>query len=62
MDAYAALAQSAPTTETLVFVRHGEKPADVDNGQITCQGFNRYIALAAGAALRFRDAELPVCR
>ena len=46
MDACVALAQSTPTTETLVFVRHGEKPADVDNGQLACQGFNRSIALA----------------
>lgn len=42
----AALAQAATTTETLVFVRHGEKPVDVDNGQLTCQGFNRSLALA----------------
>lgn len=36
---------AAPTTETLVFVRHGEKPANVDNGQLTCQGQNRAVAL-----------------
>lgn len=36
---------AASTTETLVFVRHGEKPIDVDNGQLTCQGFNRAAAL-----------------
>lgn len=41
-----ALAQAAVTTETLVFVRHGEKPVDVSNGQLTCQGFNRSLALA----------------
>ena len=53
LDACAALAQSTPTTETLVFVRHGEKPADVDNGQLTCQGFNRSIALATVLLSRF---------
>ena len=31
--------------ETLVFIRHGEKPANVDNGQLTCQGQNRALAL-----------------
>jgi hypothetical protein len=44
--ACAASAQSPATTETLVFVRHGEKPAVIDNGQLTCQGVNRSIALA----------------
>lgn len=43
----------AATTETLVFVRHGEKPIDVDNGQLTCQGFNRSIALAPLLLSRF---------
>jgi hypothetical protein len=41
----ATLADAA-TTQTIVFVRHGEKPVDVDNGQLTCQGHNRAIALA----------------
>jgi len=36
---------ATPTVETLVFVRHGEKPANVDNGQLTCQGQNRAVAL-----------------
>jgi hypothetical protein len=32
--------------ETLVFVRHGEKPKkDQDVGQLTCKGFNRALAL-----------------
>lgn len=43
----------AATTETLVFVRHGEKPIDVDNGQLTCQGLNRSIALAPVLLSRF---------
>lgn len=36
---------STPTVETIVFVRHGEKPAVGENGQLTCQGQNRAIAL-----------------
>ncbi|MBN8888070.1 MAG: histidine phosphatase family protein [Rudaea sp.] len=43
--AAAAASAATPTVETLVFVRHGEKPADVDNGQLTCQGQNRAVAL-----------------
>ena len=35
---------TAPTTETLVFVRHGEKPAG-GYGQLTCQGLQRALAL-----------------
>ena len=30
--------------ETIVFIRHGEKPAD-DEGQLTAQGLNRALAL-----------------
>ena len=33
-------------TETIVFVRHGEKPAN-GLGQLDCQGFNRALALPA---------------
>src|SRR3954463_11657169 len=40
----AAAAQAATTTETIVFFRHGEKPSG-GYGQLTCQGFNRAIAL-----------------
>lgn len=47
------LAQTSSTTETLVFVRHGEKPAVVDNGQLTCQGFNRSLALAPVLLARY---------
>lgn len=36
---------ASPTTETLVFVRHGEKPANGENGQLTCQGQNRAVSL-----------------
>ena len=36
--------QSALAQETLIFVRHGEKPAD-NSGQLTCRGLNRALAL-----------------
>ncbi|WP_242538436.1 histidine phosphatase family protein [Trinickia acidisoli] len=39
-------------TETLVFVRHGEKPAQGD-GQLDCQGLNRALALPAVVAAKF---------
>lgn len=39
-----ALESGAPLTETLVFVRHGEKPQQ-GLGQINCQGMNRALAL-----------------
>ena len=35
---------STPTTETMVFFRHGEKPSG-GYGQITCQGLRRALAL-----------------
>lgn len=38
------LSQSALAQETLIFVRHGEKPA-TDSGQLTCKGLNRALAL-----------------
>jgi hypothetical protein len=46
--AYAADGQ----TETLVFVRHGEKPAQ-GYGQLSCQGLNRALALPAVIAAKF---------
>ncbi|WP_144143717.1 histidine phosphatase family protein [Paraburkholderia sp. BCC1884] len=39
-------------TETLVFVRHGEKPAQ-GYGQLNCQGLNRALALPAVIAAKF---------
>ena len=46
-------AASADTeTETLVFVRHGEKPAK-GYGQLDCQGLNRALALPAVMAAKF---------
>jgi hypothetical protein len=43
---------STPTTETLVFFRHGEKPAS-GYGQITCQGLQRALALPDVLARQF---------
>jgi hypothetical protein len=39
-------------TETLVFVRHGEKP-EQGYGQLDCQGLNRALALPAVIAAKF---------
>ncbi len=39
-----APADSAVAVETIVMIRHGEKPAD-DEGQLTFQGLNRALAL-----------------
>ncbi len=39
-------------TETIVFIRHGEKPAH-DGGQLTCQGLNRALALPAVLDAKF---------
>jgi hypothetical protein len=41
-----ALAGPATTVETIVLVRHGEKPA-AGLGQLDCQGLNRSLALPA---------------
>jgi hypothetical protein len=37
-------AHAATTVETIVFLRHGEKPS-AGNGQLTCQGLQRSLAL-----------------
>ena len=47
-----ALAAGAPTTETIVMVRHAEKPMD-DLGQLNCQGLNRALALPAVIGKQF---------
>ena len=48
-----APATAAPgRVETIVFVRHGEKPAN-DEGQLTCQGLNRALALPAVLNAKF---------
>jgi hypothetical protein len=41
-----------PAVETIVFIRHGEKP-DGGLGQLTCQGLNRALALPAVIARMF---------
>lgn len=45
-------AGASAQTETLVFVRHGEKPAK-GYGQLDCQGLNRALALPAVIAAKF---------
>jgi len=40
----AVLAAESPAVETIVLVRHGEKPDD-GLGQLSCQGLNRALAL-----------------
>ncbi|MBS0213939.1 MAG: hypothetical protein JSR26_12305 [Proteobacteria bacterium] len=43
---------TATDTQTVVFVRHGEKPAD-GLGQLSCQGLNRALALPKAIATQF---------
>ncbi|HTH62528.1 MAG TPA: histidine phosphatase family protein [Paraburkholderia sp.] len=43
---------AASDVETLVFVRHGEKPAE-GLGQLNCQGLNRALALPAVIAAKY---------
>ncbi|TAM54039.1 MAG: histidine phosphatase family protein [Paraburkholderia sp.] len=43
---------AAPLSETIVFVRHGEKPAH-GYGQLDCEGLNRALALPAVIAAKF---------
>ncbi|RMN37859.1 hypothetical protein ALQ64_04576, partial [Pseudomonas cannabina] len=43
--AYRALAETKNGTQTLVFLRHAEKPA-MGLGQLNCQGLNRAIELS----------------
>ena len=51
--AHAASSQAAnQAVETLVFVRHGEKPAQ-GFGQLNCRGLNRALALPAVIAAKF---------
>lgn len=48
----AVLNQAAFASETIVMLRHGEKPSP-SVGQIDCQGFNRAIALPAVLLSKF---------
>jgi hypothetical protein len=43
---------AAPATETILLVRHGEKP-ELGLGQLDCQGLNRALALPAVIAKQF---------
>jgi hypothetical protein len=47
-----AWAQSTPALQTLVFIRHAEKPA-AGLGQLNCQGLNRALALPAVLLAKF---------
>jgi len=49
---YAATAVAGGAQETIVFIRHGEKPAQ-GIGQLTCQGLNRSLALPRVLIARF---------
>ena len=42
----------APLVETIVFIRHGEKPPN-DDGQLSCRGLNRALALPAVLDAKF---------
>ena len=44
------------STETLVFIRHGEKPSG-GYGQLTCQGLNRALALPSVLTSRYGNAK-----
>jgi hypothetical protein len=44
--------QAASTTETIIMLRHGEKP-EQGLGQLNCQGLNRAIKLPAVLAAKF---------
>jgi hypothetical protein len=46
------VASHARAEQTIVFLRHGEKPA-AGLGQITCQGLNRALALPVVLAAKF---------
>ncbi len=57
----------SPGTETIVMVRHGEKPAEKARGQLDCQGLNRALALPSAldhygkpAAIFAADPDKPV--
>jgi hypothetical protein len=47
-----AVSAGQPVTETIVLVRHGEKPA-LGLGQLNCQGLNRALALPAVIGQQF---------
>ncbi|RJT44343.1 histidine phosphatase family protein [Rahnella woolbedingensis] len=50
--ALSLVSQTASARETLIFVRHGEKPTS-NSGQLTCKGLNRALALPGVLLSRF---------
>ncbi len=52
VGASAAQAKASHDVETLIFVRHGEKP-DAGLGQLNCKGLNRALALPAVIAAKY---------
>ena len=48
--------QSAPSKETIVFIRHAEKP-EKEFGQLSCQGLNRALALPQVLISKFGKAD-----
>lgn len=48
---------ASPSTETLVFVRHGEKPVPNSFGQLSCQGLNRSLVLPAVLIRKYLTAQ-----
>jgi hypothetical protein len=52
----AGVAGATWSEQTIVFVRHGEKPAD-NSGQLTCKGLNRALALPKVLIERFGKPE-----
>ena len=51
-----AVSPPPSSVETIVFIRHGEKPQD-DEGQLTCQGLNRALALPRVLLQKFGRAD-----
>jgi broad specificity phosphatase PhoE len=47
----------AADTETIILIRHGEKPLDKEIGQLNCQGLNRALALAEVLPKRFGNPQ-----
>lgn len=56
LDVVESRAQPVDGTQTLVFLRHGEKPGE-GLGQLNCQGLNRAIDLATLLPERFGKAD-----
>jgi len=47
-NAGGSLTQGPPNSDqTIIMIRHGEKPSSHPSGQLNCQGLNRALALPA---------------